>query len=155
MNGKPKNWLKLLLISVVLLVTPIVFCVGYPRYTVALTGVNCLDFVSGHVPPQAEDRYFKLIFTAAVEENYEWLETVLDEEIVVQFQEFQPYISVDYQTIAGDDLAGFYDRLFQFEDGNRLDVTYYGIWSECPDFEITDKEILNTIELTQIKVIIE
>lgn len=138
------NWLNV--IGVFILATPIFYCVVFPLITVNLTGQIC--FGTGNVPLQAEERYFELLFTAAQEENYEWLETVLDRRIVNEIHNLQPHISSDYQMTWGDHLYQAHWRTLQFEDGTKVSVTFSGNF-DCPDFNITDEEILNNIKLVE------
>ena len=42
---------------------------------------------------------------------------------------------------------------FYFDNGERVSVSYWGSWLTCPDFDITDEEILDTIELKGIDLL--
>ena len=157
MNEKRKTIGKILYGIALLFVAVTGTYVGYHLrlLTYDPTDQNCLDIVSGNVPPQAEARYFELIFTAAIDENYEWLETVLEASVLEELKAVQPYLSENFEVTGGDDLAGVYDRGLRFDNGERVSVSYWGSWLICPDFDITDEEILDTIELKGIDLITE
>lgn len=57
------------------LVIACVCLAGYCFGTIPLTGQACMDFVSGHVPPRAEQRFLDELFSAAVENDQAWLAT--------------------------------------------------------------------------------
>lgn len=140
-----KFWPLALLILVVLS-CPIFYCLIIP----ATTGQFCQDFVSGHVPPKAEEIFLDRLFEAAAAEDYEWLATVANERALRQLKEIQPIVTQGYSVTGGDDLAGLYERRVQFDNGTEVYLTFEGNWP-CPDFVVTEQEVYQRITLTNIE----
>ncbi len=101
---------------------PIIQCFVIPR----LTGQVCIDFVSGHIPAQAEAMFLKRTLTK---------------------------MSSSYQIIGGDDLAGEYERTLRLDDGTIVHLTFFSIWPSCPDFDVTEEEVIQNVKLLDLKII--
>lgn len=104
-----------LLIALALVACSMFYCFGIP----VITGQACVDFVSGHVPAQAEDIFLRQVLA-------KW--------------------GTDYEVIGGDDLGGQYDRTVRLGNGKTLRVSYYSVWPSCPDFVVTEDEVFQNIK---------
>ncbi len=111
-----------LLIFLALVLCPIIQCFVIPR----LTGQVCIDFVSGHIPAQAEAMFLKRTLTK---------------------------MSSGYQIIGGDDLAGEYERTLRLDDGTIVHLTFFSIWPSCPDFAVTEEEVIQNVKLLRLKIV--
>jgi hypothetical protein len=122
------------------------YCIIIP----ATTGQNCLDPASGHVPEKAKKIFLDKVFDSIVKQNYEWLSTVSTTEALNQLKEIQPMVTENYKIIRGDDLAGMYERVIQFDNGVEIYLVFFGSWS-CPDFSITEEEVFQRLKLAGIE----
>ena len=103
-----------------------------------MTGQMCYDFVSGHVPPKADERFLEMLLEALAEENYTWLATVSSEGVIESLREVQPRVTTHYEVIWADDLGGLYEYNVRFDNGTEMHIAYSGTWP-CPDFIVTDE----------------
>lgn len=110
----------------------------------------CFDFLSGHVPPQADDRFLKMLFMAARSGDRALLSELATPEALESILQLAPKMSENYRIVLGDDLGGAYERQIHFDNGFQVYLTYWGRWS-CPDWIITDEEIRANLELSSIK----
>jgi hypothetical protein len=152
MTGTAK-WKRLLvrgtvIVFILFLLAVLSYCWGAPL----ITGQVCYDFVSGHVPPKAMDRFLDGLFEATVGEDLDWLATVSSDEALEELRAAQPFVTTDYEVLLSDDLIGFYERRVRFDNGAVVYIHLYGVWPTCPDFIVTDEEIFQNIELVGIKV---
>lgn len=127
------------------------YCLGIPL----LTGQACFDFLSGHVPPRALSRFLDRTFAAVVAEDYEWLATVSAEGVLEELRAAQQVVTTDYEIVLSDNLTGLYEYHIRFSSGAVVYVTLRGTWHACPDFIVTDEEIVQNIELTSIEIQLE
>jgi len=134
-------------VTSLILVLPIIYCCGLPY----VTGQACIDFLSGQVPSKAEDIFFQRIFDAAVKEDYQWLATVTTDNALFKVKELQPTLSNNYEIVWGDDLAGEYERIVQFDNGTKVLLAFWGSWPSCPDFNVTEDEVFENLELIYIE----
>jgi hypothetical protein len=141
-----KRWVLLFFVFLSLGI-PIIYCCVLPY----ITGQACADFLSGQVPAKAEDLFFQRVFAATVDEDYEWLATVTSGNALLQLKELQPKLSKKYEIIWGDDLTGHYERTVLFDNGTKVYLSFRGSWPTCPDFNVTDKETFENIELLSIE----
>jgi len=116
-----------------------------------MTGQACVDFMSGQVPSKAEDIFFQRVFEAAANEDYQWLATVTTDNALLELKELQPKLSNKYEIIWGDDLTGEYERIVLFDNGTKVLLAFWGMWPSCPDFNVTEKETFENIELFSIE----
>jgi hypothetical protein len=140
------RFLRLALFALAILGCPVFYCFIIP----ATTGQFCPDFVSGHVPPKAEDIFLDRLFKATEAKEYEWLATVTNELALRQLKEIQPMVTQGYRVAGGDDLAGLYERQVQFDNGTNVYLMFEGSWP-CPDFIVTEEEVFQRIRLTHIQ----
>ena len=122
------------------------YCIIVPN----VTGQFCPDFVSGHVPEKAEELFLQRIMSAIVAQDYNWLATVSTENGLEHIKEIQPLVTKKFKVIGGDDLAGLYERVIEFENGSVVYLTFRGSWS-CPDFVVSEQEIFGNLKLTYIE----
>jgi len=111
-----------LLIFLAIVLCPIIQCFVIPR----LTGQVCIDFVSGHIPAQAEAMFLKRTLAT---------------------------MSSGYQIIGGDDLAGYYERTLRLDDGTIVRLTFSSVWPSCPDFYVTEEEVSQNVKLDSLKIV--
>ena len=88
--------------------------------------------------------------SAIVAQDYKWLATVSTQDGLENVEEVQPLVTENFKVIGGDDLAGLYERVIEFENGNIVYLTYHGSWS-CPDFIVTEQEVFQKLKLTYIE----
>ena len=62
-------------------------------------------------------------------------------------------MSSSYQIIGGDDLAGEYERTLRLDDGTIVHLTFFSIWPSCPDFDVTEEEVIQNVKLLDLKII--
>ena len=62
-------------------------------------------------------------------------------------KEIQPRLSNKYEIIWGDDLTGEYERILQFDNGTKVLLAFWGTWPSCPDFNVTEDEVFENLEL--------
>jgi hypothetical protein len=136
----------LLVLIVLLVVLPIIYCCALPR----ITGQLCIDYLSGHVPPRAEDIFLKRLFESAISEDYLWLENVATDGARDQLQQMRSRLDARFEVVGGDDLSGFYERDVKFENGTTVYLTYRSRWPNCPDFIVTEDEVAENMMLTGI-----
>jgi len=135
-----------IVLLVLVLALPIVYCCGIPL----LTQQVCYDFLSGHVPPRAVDRFLERLFEATVDRDYAWLATVTSAEALQDLQEAQPLATTDYEVLCPS--SGMYERRIQFTNGATVYITLDGQWPTCPDFRVTEEEIFENIRLSSFRV---
>ncbi len=114
------------------------------------TGQACFDFLSGHVPPQADNRFLKMLFVAARSGDRALLSELAASDALESILQLAPKMSENYSIVLVDDLGGLYERRIRFDNGFQVYLTYWGHWS-CPDWIITDEEIKANLELSSIK----
>ncbi|MFK7805055.1 MAG: hypothetical protein AB8G95_25710 [Anaerolineae bacterium] len=127
-------------------------CIFWAIFLFATGSSQCLDFASGQVPPEAEERFLKRIFEDTSNNKFGWISLVSDIETVNELKLVQADVSGDFEVIYGDDLAGTYDRILEFDNGLLLAVYYDGVWPECPDHNVTDAEIKKHLRLTGVSI---
>jgi len=133
----------------------LVLCVGpfffYCALIPATTGQSCLDWVSGHVPRQAEKLFLDRLFVAVQEGDTDWLSAATSSAALGELLSARSQITAAYTVIGGDDLAGLYERRIRFSNGTEAYLTFTGSWP-CPDFVVTAEEVLERLELTQFEI---
>ena len=145
--GRKRSLVRIALIVLLLVVAlPVLYCCGIPL----ITGQACSDWLSGHVPPRAIERFLDRLFEATVAEDYGWLVTVSDDEVLAQVREAQASVTTDYEIILSDNLAGLYEYRVRFDSGATVYVTLQGEWPTCPDFQVMEQEIFQNVRLTSI-----
>lgn len=137
-----------IIVLVLLLLIPLIYCCGIP----IITGQVCYDFVSGHVPPRAIDRFLDRLFEATMAEDYEWLATISSAEALGELREAQHVVTTGYEIILRDNLIGFYEYRIRFDNGAVVYVNLQGVWHACPDFTVTEEEIFRNVKLVGIEV---
>ena len=137
----------LAIVAIVILGCPLLYCLIIP----ATTGQYCPDPISGHIPAKAEQIFLDKIFESATRKDYEWLATVSTDEALAQLKEIQPTITKNYKIVFVDDLSGMYERTIQFKNGTKVYLTFYGNWTACPDFSVTEQEVFENLKLTYIE----
>jgi len=142
-----RKWRIPIVFASLILAISIVYCCGLPY----MTGQACVDFMSGQVPSKAEDIFFQRVFEAAANEDYQWLATVTTDNALLELKELQPKLSNKYEIIWGDDLTGEYERIVLFDNGTKVLLAFWGMWPSCPDFNVTEKETFESIELFSIE----
>ena len=135
-----------IVIIVLICALPFAYCCGIPL----ITGQACLDFLSGHVPPRAIDRFLQRLFEATAAQDYEWLATISDDGALEQLKGVQPSVTTNYEIVLRDNLAGLYEYRIRFDNDATVYVTLHGEWPSCPDFNVTEEEIFQYIRLTSI-----
>jgi hypothetical protein len=90
------------------------------------------------------------LFEATAAQEYEWLATVTNERALRQLRQIRPIVTQGYRVTGGDDLGGLYEREVQFDNGTVVYLTFDGHWP-CPDFVVTEREVLQRIRLTSIE----
>lgn len=137
-----------LIALLLLLLVPLVYCCGIPL----ITRQVCYDYLSGHVPPKALNRFLDRAFEAITEKDYTFLATISTPEALEEAKEAQPVVTNDYEILLRDNLLGLYEYRVRFDNGATIYITLNGEWHACPDFIVTEDEIFRNIELTSIKV---
>ena len=128
-------------------------CVLYCCGTPFLTGQACIDFVSGHVPTKAENIFFRRIFGAAVDSDYEWLARIATKNALQDLKVIQPKVTTHFEKTWGDDLGGTYERTIRFDNGTVVYLTYWSYWPTCPDFIVTEQEVVRNMQLMSIETV--
>ena len=137
-----------LAVALVVLLLPLIYCCGIPL----MTGQACFDILSGHVPPQAVNRFLDRVFEATVAEEYGWLATVSRPDALQQLNAVQGSITTGYEIILRDNMGGLYEYRIRFDNGATVYVTLWGEWETCPDFRVTEEEVFQYIELGSIRL---
>lgn len=137
-----------ILTMVLFLLAVVLYCCGLPF----VTGQACYDFLSGHVPPRALDRFLERVFEAALAEDYAWLATISTAEALEEVRAAQHVVTTDYEVVLSDNLSGLYEYRIRFNNGSVVYVTMQGVWHACPDFVVTDEEIFQNIKLISMEV---
>jgi hypothetical protein len=146
--GKPSLVRGAVAVLALLVFAALFYCLGIPL----LTGQACLDFLSGHVPPRALERFLDQTFAAVVAEDYDWLATVSAAGVREELRAAQHVVTTDYEILLSDNLTGLYEYRIRFSNGAVVYVTLNGAWHTCPDFSVTDAEIAQNIELTSFEI---
>ncbi|MBI5950105.1 MAG: hypothetical protein HY865_00480 [Chloroflexi bacterium] len=107
--------------------------------------------MSGQVPPKAEDIFFQKVLEAVANEDYQWLATVTTDNALLELKELRPKLSNKYEVVWGDDLAGEYERTLMFDNGTKVFLVFWGSWPNCPDFNVTEEETFENLELISIE----
>jgi hypothetical protein len=141
----------LIIIIIAVMFLAIVWCCGLPN----ITGQSCIDFASGKVPPKAEEMFFNMLFEATINEDDDLLDKLTTEYALEDIIALRPVIETKYTVLGGDDLGGTYDRLLQFDNGVKIDISYWGIWPICPDFRITRDEVIENLQLLRFRLLDE
>ncbi len=97
---------------------------------------KCIDIMSGKVPPEAMDKLVRSEISARVA-NHQSIDGIP--------------ISETYDIIFKDDLAGEYEVGVRFNKSDCISIRMRGLWPTCPDFNVTDQEIKDNLNLVQIK----
>lgn len=149
----PAGWQRPLvrgavLTMVLFLLAGVLYCCAMPF----VTGQACVDFLSGHVPPRALDRFLQRAFEAALAEDYAWLATISTAEALEEVRAAQPVVTTDYEVVLSDNLSGLYEYRIRYSNGSVVYITLQGVWHTCPDFVVTDEEIFGNIKLISMEV---
>jgi hypothetical protein len=113
----------------------------------------CFDLFSGKVPDEAMERFIEMLIIATLEKDYELIESVSSEEALNQLMFYQdnfPFINEDFTIKKLDDLAGTYEYGVYFANGS-LNLGLYTQWPQCPDLNVTEEEIIQNIQLINVK----
>ncbi len=129
-------------------VLPVLYFVVAPM----INGQACFDFLSGHVPPRAQQKFLDGVFEAAVAEDYGWLATVSEYDALQELRAVQPWITTDYEIVLRDNLLDLYEYRIRFSSGATVYVTLRGVWPDCPDYTVTEEEVFQNITLTSIRL---
>ncbi len=143
-----KKYRWVIVIFTAILACPILYCCVFPP----LTGQSCFDFVSGHIPTTAEERFLHRIIEDTVNQDYQWIQTVSSDQALGLLRKIQPQVTIEYKVIFGDDLAGMYERRIEFDSGLEIYLVFDGTWPSCPDFRVTDEEISKNMKLRHIRI---
>jgi hypothetical protein len=115
------------------------------------TGQFCLDFLSGHIPPTAQKIFLEEVFSEIATQDYEQLSTIngMNNTLLARMKEIQPSVTEKFEVVGGDSFGSSYERIIQFENDSRVYISFLGTWS-CPDFVVTNDEVFQRIQLTNI-----
>jgi hypothetical protein len=139
-------------VGIVLLLACVLPVLYFGVAPMVINGQVCFDFLSGHVPPRAQEQFLDGVFEAAVAGDYEWLATVSEDDALEELRAVQPWITTDYEIVLRDNLLGLYEYRIRFSGGATVYVTLFGAWHACPDFIVTEKEVFQNITLTSIRL---
>jgi hypothetical protein len=140
------------LLTKVLIISTVLCCVCGVIILRSPLGV-CFDLVSGHAPSGAIERFINLLISAALEQNYTWIALYSSEDALNQMKYLRErtiILSEDYIIEHSDDLAGLYEYNVTFER-RTIHLGIEAIWPTCPDFDVTEEEILENIRLLGVK----
>lgn len=116
---------------------------------------QCVGIFSGHVPQTARDQLISRFVTAIVDEDEETLIALNNEAFAANMRELQPQPSKQYEVTFVDSLGGLYEYRVNFDSGLELYVTVYGTWPTCPDFNVTEEEIMQNLSISAVQNVIE
>jgi hypothetical protein len=136
-------------ILLIILLIPLLCCLGLIVLSFTPYGL-CLDFVSGKAPKVARERFIDLVAQAVKEEDYEWLATVSQRDAVEELKLLRSKMTSNYTVEFTDDLAGLYEGNVHFDNGTVIHFNLNSIWPECPDYDVTEEEIIKHIRLGYI-----
>jgi hypothetical protein len=108
--------------------------------------------LSGHVPTKAEDIFLDKLVEGMVKQDFDTLAEISNAGGLDQLRELGPVATKNYEITLRDDLARFYEREIQFENGTVVHLTFHGSWS-CPDFIVTEQEVYERLTLTKIRLV--
>jgi len=145
----PKPWHTIGIVVLIVLAIPVLCCVGMIVLKSTPYGL-CFDIVSGHAPQIALERFIELVAKAMKEDKYEWLATVSEKDALQELILLKPNMTSHYTVKFTDDLGGLYEGDVHFDNGTVIHFNLQSIWPECPDYDVTDQEILKYIRLTYI-----
>lgn len=135
--------------------TGMLFCLGLVCIGILINPVfrYCyLDFASGHAPEEARNQFIKKVLDAAANEDYTFLESVSQSDAVNEVRNNATVLKGEYTIQFSDDLAGSYFYRVYFANGTEVRISLYSSWPQCPDFNVTDAEILTYIQLDSFSV---
>jgi hypothetical protein len=132
------------------LIVMIALCVSIPWLVFRSSLGNCFDPFSGHVPDEAMESFIRMVIEAALKEDYVWIASVSTKDGLDTLKANSNILSEEYIIKMSDELAGIYEYNVYFNDG-KLHLTLSGIWPQCPDFNITEDEIIQNIRLRYVK----
>ena len=141
------------LISTILIGLFLFLCI-FPFFTSILTGQVCppIPFPFQDTTPNGvEDRYIYLVVDALRKGE----ESKIRDGHVNAKEEIESVklvLSDRYEIIGGDNSFGLRERIFQFDNKKVVHMLFSGGWDECPDFNVTDQEILESFRLVSIYV---
>jgi hypothetical protein len=114
---------------------------------------NCFDPLSGKVPDNAIEMFIDLVITATLQEDYDLLKSISSDEAfnqLVSYEDNFPFISTDYTIKQTEDFAGTYSYRVFFPEGS-IHLSLVAQWTQCPDFRVTEEEVLQNIKLFYVK----
>ncbi len=111
---------------------------------------ECLDFMSGHAPDVALEQFIRRVIGAAAARDYDWLATVCEPRAIEALKAAQLHPLDSYTITFSDDLAGVYEYNVVFDSGLSLHLSLDSVWPECPDWDVTEQEILQYIRLQDV-----
>lgn len=111
----------------------------------------CLDPMSGHAPGVALEQFIEQVVEATIEEDYSWLVTVANDSSVENLMALQPVLTEDYTVVPLDDLGGTYEYEVRFDSGTTLYFILISQWPKCPDFRVTEQEVLENVRLHHVE----
>ncbi|KAA3664768.1 MAG: hypothetical protein DWQ04_03995 [Chloroflexi bacterium] len=145
---KSKKILLILFISIIVIICSCLIFLTSPYG-------QCIDFLSGYVPESARDQLISRFVKAAINQDEETLLATSNEPVAAMMLELQPELSEQYTVTYIDNLAGLYEYRIKFNSGLELYVNIYGTWPTCPDFNVTEDEIIQNISVNSVQNITE
>ncbi|MCA9928239.1 MAG: hypothetical protein KC419_07170 [Anaerolineales bacterium] len=112
---------------------------------------ECLDIFGGHAPQSALEQIIQKAVSAAIQEDEATLLALSNENVTKTFFEVRPDLSENYTLTFVDDLAGLYEYRIQFDSGLELYVSIYGNWPTCVDFQVTEEEVLQNLNINSVQ----
>ncbi len=137
-------------VFVLLILIPVLCCIGMIILQSTPYGL-CFDLISGRIPQAARERFIEKVAKAVKEEDYKWLANITDEEEIEDIIKLQPKMSNNYTVRYSDSSGSLYGYYVHFDNGTVIYFSLWGNWPECPDYDITEQELLDNIWLLSVK----
>jgi hypothetical protein len=125
----------------------IFYCLVVPK----ITGQACLDIVGANAPTKAIDRFLSLLFNATRSGDKVLLSRLAKPDVQEELLKLAPKMTENYQIVSYDDEYGEYDMKIRFDNGYQVFIAFWGTWHKCPDWDVTDEEIMENMKLELIE----
>ena len=110
----------------------------------------CGNFAGSGLPRGAGELFVTRIMDAWLQDDFQLLQEVSSDDAYERLLGLEKPAEESYQVVNGDALAGHSKFRGEFVSGTILRVDIFGQWHTCPDFSVTEQELLANIELIWI-----
>ena len=143
MKKKPR--LSPLAIALIIILAAICVC---PLILFFTPVGQCFDIFGSQVPNSARRFFINRTINAAIQGDDEWLNAAVESEVLEDVYQLAPNLTPNYIITLSDSLGGLHEYHLEFDNGQRIHLTFMGHWHSCPDFIPTEDEMLMNLKIS-------